>query len=234
MNRPEHQPIALRGVRMDYEGATVLDVDELIFERGKSYALIGPNGAGKSMLLRIMAGTLDATRGECSVPSGLSLGYLPQRPYVFDTSVLRNVVMATKGAAFSKEESLRLAERALCAVGMEEMAQARGHGLSGGEAQRVALARLIAVGHDVLLLDEPTAPLDIEGTVLAEDALRAYCIDNDTTMILCTHAPAQALRIADDVIILHGGSVVESGPAEQVLDHPKDERSARFLAYWRI
>ena len=226
--------ISLNGVAKEYGEYLALDVPNLVFEAGVSYALIGPNGAGKSTLLRMLAGVLAPTRGTVNVPAGAELGYLPQRPYVFDTSVENNVLMALRSRVGSKDEARRLAHAALDVVGMADMAQAGGRELSGGEAQRVALARLLALPYDVLLLDEPTAPLDIEGTVALERALADYCAARPTTLIVCTHAPSQALRLAARTVMLYNGAVLENGPTEQVLNSPRTPQAERFLAYWRI
>jgi ABC-type nitrate/sulfonate/bicarbonate transport system ATPase subunit len=124
------------------------------------------------------------------------MGYMPQNPYAFSFSVLRNVEMALDGEA----EREAAAREALRRVGMDALAQASGSKLSGGEAQRMAFARMIAKPRQLLLLDEPTSSTDIKGTDLIEATLLSYLQANACTLIFSTHSPAQALRLAEEVI----------------------------------
>jgi len=158
------------------------------------------------------------------------MGYMPQNPYAFSLSVLRNVEMALDGEA----EREVAAREALRRVGMDGLAHASGSKLSGGEAQRMAFARMIAKPRRLLLLDEPTSSTDIKGTDLIEATLLDYLQANGCTLIFSTHSPAQALRLAEEVIFLDQGRIVEQGPAESVLENPQNERTQLFLAHWRI
>jgi ABC-type multidrug transport system fused ATPase/permease subunit len=158
------------------------------------------------------------------------MGYMPQNPYAFSFSVLRNVEMALDGEA----EREAAAREALRRVGMDALAQASGSKLSGGEAQRMAFARMIAKPRQLLLLDEPTSSTDIKGTDLIEATLLSYLQANACTLIFSTHSPAQALRLAEEVIFLDQGRIVEQGPAESVLEAPQNERTQLFLEHWRI
>lgn len=226
--------VTLSNVKKTYGDQTVLDIDAFEFEAGTTYAVVGPNGAGKSTLLRIIAGTLDASEGTVAIPSGLSVGYLPQKPYVFGFSVFKNIAMALDNAGLDKNQVKHAVDEALEAVGMSDFAQARGTSLSGGEAQRVALARLLVARHDVLLLDEPTSAMDIKGTVAVEQALSDYLQRNNTTLIVSTHAPSQALRVTEQAVVLVDGKIAETDATAKVLENPSDERVAEFLSYWRL
>ena len=222
--------IALQDVLVQYNERVILDIPELHFAEGKRYGLIGENGSGKTTLLRLLAGTLSPTRGQVTRMGADGMGYMPQNPYAFSFSVLRNVEMALDGEA----ERKTAAREALHRVGMDELVHASGSKLSGGEAQRMAFARMIAKPRRLLLLDEPTSSTDIKGTDLIEATLLDYLQANGCTLIFSTHSPAQALRLAEEVIFLDQGCIVEQGPAKSILEVPQNERTQLFLAHWRI
>lgn len=225
--------IKLEGVQKNYGSRRVLDIPALALSSGKRYALIGPNGSGKSTLLRLLAGVLQPDAGHITLPGELerSRGYMPQRPYAYGFSVLKNVRIALPGKQPSAEA---LAKSALAEVGMTPFLQARGHTLSGGEAQRMAFARMLAGGRRLLLLDEPTSATDIASAELVETALQRYCRRTGCTLVIATHALAQAERLADHVILLDHGRVIASGPAEEVLYEQQNEQADRFLKFWRL
>ena len=229
----------IKGLTRVYGERTVLDIESLSLESGRRYALIGPNGSGKSTLLRIMAGTLEVSDGFIDVSGDVArddvvVGYMPQSSYVFDFSVRKNVAMALEGSGLSKDEQEKRVEEALREVGMHELAEARGSGLSGGEAQRVALARILARDLDVVLLDEPTASMDVEGTMQVEEALVQYCERTGCLLVVATHAPSQARRIADEAIMLSDGHIAEFDEVARVLENPQSEEGRSFLSYWSV
>ena len=229
----------IKGLTRVYGERTVLDIESLSLESGRRYALIGPNGSGKSTLLRIMAGTLEVSDGFIDVSGDVArddvvVGYMPQSSYVFDFSVRKNVAMALEGSGLSKDEQEKRVEEALREVGMHELAEARGSGLSGGEAQRVALARILARDLDVVLLDEPTASMDVEGTMQVEEALVQYCERTGCLLVVATHAPSQARRIADEAIMLSDGHIAEFDEVTRVLENPQSEEGRSFLSYWSV
>lgn len=228
--------VHIAGLRKTFGQRTVLDVDRLDLRSGCACALVGPNGSGKSTLLRIMAGVDAATAGEIGLAGKsrdeLRVGYMPQKSYVFGFSVVKNVALALDGLGLSKDEVSRRAFRALASVGMQDFAQQRGSGLSGGEAQRVALARMLVRDLDVLLLDEPTASMDIAGTLLVEEALACYRERTGCLLVMATHAPSQARRAAEKTVMLAGGRVVECGPTNRVLSAPESKEGRAFLSYW--
>ena len=225
--------IEISGVRKAYNGKQVLNIESLVLEPGCAHAVIGPNGAGKSTLLRILAKTMPPTAGTFAMPHG-SVGYLPQKPYVFGFSVFKNVAIALDGKGMEARQVAEAVERALDAVGMADMADQRGSSLSGGEAQRVALARLLAAPHQVLLLDEPTSAMDVQGTVTVERAIADYLERNGAMMVMSTHAPSQAMRATDRTVALIDGEVAESGPTKRLIESPSNPQVAEFLSYWRL
>ena len=224
--------IELLGIQKSYGERLALDVPAFSFEVGGRYALVGPNGSGKTTLLRILAGTIKQDTG--SIRYGdvkkNEVGYLPQKPYAFDRSVLENVLLALEPGPEAKKSALA----ALELVGLGHLARAGGNHLSGGETQRMALARLIAKPHKVLLLDEPTAAADIQANDLMERALLAYAEKTGCTLIVSSHAPSQAMRLGQTVLALEGGRIGEFGSAEQVLQNPQKESTREFLRHWRI
>jgi ABC-type sulfate/molybdate transport systems ATPase subunit len=155
---------------------------------------------------------------------------MPQSPYAFSFSVRKNVEIALQKSTQPAEKALA----ALAAVGLEKLAEARGDKLSGGETQRMAFARMIACPRALLLLDEPTSSMDIKGTDQIENQLLRYAAENGSTVILSTHSPAQALRLAQEVVYLDQGKVVEQGSTEQVIKHPRMESTRLFLQHWRL
>ena len=222
--------IILQRITKKAGGRLILDIPKLEFQEGRRYALIGENGSGKTTLLRVMAGILAPDSGKLSGLPLPGMGYLPQVPYGFGFSVRRNVEMALQG----EKDAPKHAMAAIKAVGLTSLADARGHKLSGGETQRMALARLIAKARPLLLLDEPTSATDIRGMDLVEALLLRYARQTGCTLIFSTHSPAQALRLAKEVIFLEHGRVVEQGPAARVLKIPQSEATKLFLQHWRI
>jgi len=223
--------INLTDVTVSLGGRRVLDIPALTFERGVRYAVIGANGSGKTTLLKIIAGTMRPGSGTVFISADVSAnrGYMPQKPYIFSFSVLKNVTLTLERGMPEKA-----AVEALRSVGMESFLQARGRGLSGGEAQRVALARILALPRPLVILDEPTSATDIAGTDLVESALKKYAEKTGCMLIFSTHSPAQALRLADRALMLDGGQIVENGPAEEVLRRPRSPQGAAFLRHWDL
>jgi ABC-type multidrug transport system ATPase subunit len=223
--------IELKNVLVKAKDRLILDVPCLRFERGKRYGIIGENGSGKTTLLRVLMGTVKTSQGSIE---GLNLdhkvGYLPQSPYAFSFSVLRNVSMTLE----NDQERDELVLEALQKVGLGSLIHSRGSTLSGGEKQRLGLARLLAVPKEVLLLDEPTSATDIRGTDIVEALLQEWFEKTKGMLIFTTHAPAQALRMADEVIFLEDGRVIEIGSPQDLFNHPQEAETQAFLSHWVI
>lgn len=224
--------IQITGLIKEYSSRVVLDIPELVIKSSERCAIIGANGSGKSTLIRILAGTVKPDSGTVIIPGKMreDAGYLPQSPYAFDISVLKNVMLALDNKANAKA----LAADALTRVGMERLKHMRGNRLSGGETQRMALARMIIKPRSLLLLDEPTSATDIAATDLIENAISEYLDNSQCTLVFSTHSPGQALRLAERVIVLDEGKIVESGSAEKVLHDPVSDITKRFLRHWRV
>ena len=202
----------------------VLDLPELELAEGAIHAVIGANGSGKSTLARILAGVL-APDGD-AVPRTGRVGYMPQRSYPFRMSVLRNLRLTGAG----RERAMAQLE----AFGLSGLARQNAKGLSGGEAARLALARLLMEDYSLLILDEPTAAMDVAATLLAEELLLQYQARTGCTVLLVTHSLTQARRLAGQVLFLRDGRLVEQGEAGEVLRHPRCTETREFLDFYAL
>ena len=222
----------LVNVQKRYGARVALDIQQLTIEPGERLAVIGTNGSGKSTLLRLLAGVLAPDTGTVQIAnfSRGDIGYLPQHPYAFDLSVQKNVELALAGEA----DKTKIAQAALERVGLLHLAKARANRLSGGETQRMALARVLAKPRKLLLLDEPTASADIAAIELIERAILDYVAQTGCTLVFSSHAPSQAMRLSTRVLALDGGRIGELGDTAQVLQNPQAESTRAFLKSWRL
>ena len=209
---------------------------------GETLAVLGPNGAGKSTLASIIAGLLrpdsgratlgertlfdlGAARGRWMAPHERGTALLAQEPLLFPhLSVLENVAFGPRSKGGSAAESRATARQWLAATDTESLASRRPGELSGGQAQRVAVARALAAGPELLLLDEPMAALDIHAAPLMRRLLARVLADRKA--IIITHDILDALMLADKVVVMENGRVTEAGPTRQVLGRPR----SRFAA----
>jgi len=224
--------IDMVNVQKRYGARVALDIPALSIETGERLAVIGPNGSGKSTLLRLLAGVIGADEGV--VQSGAfvrgEIGYLPQKPYAFDLSVQKNVELALAG----EDGRVERAREALERVGLLHLAKARANRLSGGETQRMAIARVLAKPRKLLMLDEPTASADIQAIELIERAVLDYVDQTGCTLVFSSHAPSQAMRLSTRVLALDGGRIGEHGETAQVLQSPNQESTKAFLKNWKL
>jgi polar amino acid transport system ATP-binding protein len=246
--------VEVHGVHKSYNGVEVLHGVDLVVEPGTVTVVLGPSGSGKSTLLRSINHLEKVDRGFIALDGEL-VGYrrkgdnlhelkerdlLRQRTsfgFVFQAfnlfphlTVLDNVIEAPVSAQGRPRAEVATEARELLArVGLAEKADAHPRQLSGGQQQRVAIARAMAMRPKVLLFDEPTSALDPE---LVGEVLRVIedLASSGTTMVVVTHEIGFARRVADQVVFMDGGRVVEQGPPEQVLDAPQHERTRAFLA----
>jgi tungstate transport system ATP-binding protein len=227
-------PIALDNVSVIVRGLTILDRISLAFSAGAPTVLIGPNGAGKTTLLRVAMGLVAPTRGSVTWGgrSGHSAGRCAivfQRPVMLRRSAGGNLRYALKAAGVPRPARGRRIEELLALVGLKGLGSRPARKLSGGEQQRLALARALARDPQVLFLDEPTASLDPAATKAIEDIVRSVAA-RGIKVVMSTHDLGEAKRLAGEVVLLHRGSVVERGPAEEFFAAPKTEAARRFLA----
>ena len=212
-------------------------VVDLKVEAGRTTALIGPNGSGKSTVCSVVAGLLDAENGQVVLggraldgPGGFvragrrQVALLSQEPGVFThMSVLGNVVFALRCQGVSRAEATRRARAELAAVGADHLASRPGGALSGGQAARVALARALATGPRLLVLDEPMAALDVTARQEMRRLVARRCAEEGLTLLLVTHDVLDLTALAEDVVVLDRGRVVEQGPTARILSAPRSD-----------
>ena len=208
-----------------YEGRRVLNFPGMELNPGKIYAVIGANGSGKSTFAKILAGSLNADKAG-KFADGLKVGYMPQKNYAFRMSTKANVLLGGR----DEERAAKLME----AIQIRHLEDKRADQLSGGETARMALARLMMGTYDLVILDEPTAAMDMETTLLAENLIGGYVKETGCALILITHSLQQAKRLADEVLYFHKGTLLEAGPAEQVLAEPMQPQTKQFLQFYGI
>lgn len=219
----------------------VLRVDGLSVEKGKVYGIIGPSGAGKSTFLRIVNLLEPPTTGAiafngCSVSNSKDvftaqreMTLMFQKPVLFRTSVFENVAYGLKAKKYDREKIQARVLDLLQKIGLADFARRQAISLSGGEAQRVALARALAFEPKLLLLDEPTANLDPTNIEVIENLILEMNRETGVTVIIVTHNIFQARRIAQEVIFIHEGHIVEAGPTEKIFTEPEDPRTRAFV-----
>ena len=208
-----------------YEGRTVLDFPGMEMQPGKIYAVIGANGSGKSTFAKILAGVLKPD-GQGSLLDVTSVGYMPQKNYAFRMSTKENLLL--NGTDKTRAEAL------MEAIQIRHLENKRADKLSGGETARMALVRLMMKRYDLVVLDEPTAAMDMETTLLSEKLIASYVKETGCTLILVTHSLQQARRIADAVWYFHKGKLLEAGPKEQVLYMPAQAETKQFLEFYGV
>ena len=208
-----------------FEDRCVLDFPGMDVESGKIYAIIGANGSGKSTFAKVLAGILPADKKGKHLPGG-TFGYMPQKNYAFRMSTKANILLNGNDTA--------RAEALMDAVQIRHLENKRADKLSGGETARMALARLMMKKYDLVVLDEPTAAMDMETTLLSEKLITEYVEETGCSLILVTHSLQQARRIADEVWYFHKGSLLETGPREQVLYDPAKPETRQFLEYYGV
>jgi tungstate transport system ATP-binding protein len=224
-------PLVLEHVRFETGGHEIIADASLELHKHGCTVILGPNGAGKSVLLRLCHGLLQPTAGEIrwSGPQPQTRQAMVfQRPVMLRRSTAANIRYALKRAGIPRAERHQRAMDALRAVRLEALAERPARVLSGGEQQRAALARAWALRPEVLFLDEPTASLDPAATRAIEEIIVSI-LASGTKVIMTTHDLGQARRLADDVVFLHRGRVVEHTLAQTFFNRPTTEKAAAYL-----
>ena len=211
-------------------GTTILDGLSAQIPAAGITALIGPNGAGKSATLRVIDGLIAPDAGSVRIVGDgpVRRAFVFQRPALLRASALANVALALAPLALSRDERTRRAQAALARVGLGDRAAAPATRLSGGEQQRLALARAWAVEPDLLFADEPTANLDPGATELVE-GLIAEIARQGTKVVLVSHNLGQVTRLAVDVVVLARGRAVEQGPTRTLLTSPRAPETRAYI-----
>lgn len=210
---------------------------ELQVAAGRTLALLGPNGAGKSTVLSVIAGMLsprpglvrlgermltDTGKGVQVPPQHRRVALMGQDPLLFPhLSALENVAFGPRARGGGRQGSREIALEWLRRMGIGELAGRRPRAMSGGQQQRVALARALAADPRLVLLDEPLGALDARTAPEIRQMLRRHLTETGTTAVLVTHDPLDAAVLADEVVVIDAGKVVDSGPTQTVLNTPR-------------
>jgi tungstate transport system ATP-binding protein len=234
----QSRQLVLDGIAFSVAGREIVKPVNLSLPIAGRTVVLGPNGAGKSTLLQLLHGMLSAGRGSVRVhdPSvgdrpvaAHELGFVLQKPVMLARSALDNVrhALAIRGVASPDRNAA--AQTALDRVGLGSLGERPARRLSGGEQQRLAIARVIAASPSCLLLDEPTAHLDPGATAAIERLLSALS-NSGLGLIMSTHDLGQARRLADLIVFMHRGEIVEFTAASQFFGSPSTDSARRFLA----
>lgn len=241
----EHPIVRIEHLNKTFDGETqVLRDVNLDVWPGEVVVVLGPSGSGKSTMLRCINLLETPTAGHiliedkeitakgtdvCKLRQNLGMVFQQFNLFPHLTAKQNVMIGQTKVLKKSKEEAEKEALKQLEAVGLADRADFKPAQLSGGQRQRVAIARAVAMHPDVLLFDEPTSALDPELVRGVLDVMRDLAENSGMTMIVVTHEMGFAREVADRVVFMEGGVVVEQGKPEEVFDHPKNERTAAFI-----
>lgn len=237
------QAYFLRDVVVKMNQKKILDIEELEIAAGRIHAVIGPSGAGKTTLLRVLNLLQEPQNGQIkyfgqninfnkaerlAIQRNMSMVF--QKPALFSGDVFYNVALGLKFRGFSREEVQDKVLAALEMVGLKDLVKRPASKISGGEAQRIALARAMVVKPKVLLLDEPTANLDPANVAKFEEVIRKIHAETGTTVIMVTHNLYQAKRVSHDTIFINKGKIVETGSTQDLFSKPKVKETKLFIS----
>lgn len=200
-----------------------LDVPDIEFEKSRIYALVGGNGSGKSTYAKAVAGITKTDAGKQVFD--MSAGYMSQSSFAFRMSVKKNLMLNTDDPA--------LADEMLSRLGLSQYADENAKNLSGGQKARMALARVMVRKYDLLILDEPTAAMDVQSSLAAEKLIKEYA-GRGSAVLLITHSLQQARRVADELLYFEAGRLVERGDCLAVLDNPENEKTKAFIEFYGV
>jgi tungstate transport system ATP-binding protein len=227
-------PLALQNVSYVIGGRTI--IDDLSFEigAGPRTVILGPNGAGKSVLMRLCHGLLRPTSGRIAWRGSRNAGrpreqaMVFQRPVMLRRSALANITYGLKLAGVARHERELRALDVIDAVGLSHVAHKPARVLSGGEQQRLALARAWALGPEVLFLDEPTANLD-PGATRDIESIVGQIHASGTKIVMTTHNLGQARRLGDEILFMSAGRLLERAPVDRFFAQPGAAEAASFI-----
>jgi tungstate transport system ATP-binding protein len=233
--RPAILPLEARGLVFETGGKRLIDGIDLRLEAGPRTVIMGPNGAGKSLLLRLLHGLIEPTAGSVlwqGKPANRDArrrqAMVFQRPVLLRRSVAANMRHALRAHGLSRRDTKERAQRWLAHAGLSGLADRAARVLSGGEQQRLALARALSLEPEVLFLDEPTASLDPASTLGIEGLIQSAATAG-TKIVLITHNLGQARRIADEVVFLYRGRIEAVGRAPAFFEAPGSDKAQAFI-----
>jgi tungstate transport system ATP-binding protein len=232
--------IQIRDLLIERNGRDVLHIDSLDLQRGETLTIVGPNGAGKSTLLLALARLLKLSRGEI-LYEGKSLkqwheleyrrkiSFVFQAPLLMDMTVEQNVALGLRFRGTPREETQERVEKWMKQLGVESLSKRRAGQLSGGEAQRVSLARAFVLEPELLLLDEPFGALDPPTHAKLLEDLSQILKRDHRTAVFVTHNLKEAAKLGHRIAVIVGGMLRQLGTAKQIKSMPADETVAAFL-----
>lgn len=221
--------LTMKNIVKDYSGFKAVDDVDFFIHKGETVAIIGPSGSGKSTLLRCINGLNTITSGTVDLKgtTGMVFQHFNLFPHM---TCMENITYAPiKVKKEKKDDVCANAEKLLKMVGLENKADVYPAHLSGGQKQRIAIARALAMKPDIMLFDEPTSALDPEITGEVLNVMKLLAKEH-TTMVVVTHEMGFAKEVADRVIFMDGGVIVEEGTPEEIFDNPQSERLVSFLS----
>ena len=226
--------VTLENAVKDYGSSRVLDIEKLEFKKG-IYVILGSNGSGKSTLINCIASLNNLSYGNIYYNGKKLDNYsrdlisiLVQKPYLFNITSYENIISGLKFKKVNKEEINLRVEKYMHYFEVDALLNKKAHWLSGGERAKIALLRTAVLETEITMLDEPTASMDIESSIKAENLIKQLSFGG-RTVIIVTHDVFQAKRIADYVIFMDKGKIIEMGNKENVLNNPTNKLVKQIL-----
>ena len=239
MNSAPNTLLSAENLQIKRGGVAVVNIPFFSISIEEKVAIIGPNGAGKSSLLLGLAGLIGREHGrivfrgeevtpQCEIAYRRRIAMVFQEPLLFDTTVLDNVAEGLRIRKIKSSEARERAKESLDLFKVGHLAGRSAHKLSGGEAQRVSLARAFAVRPELILMDEPFSSLDLPTRIALAEDLGRILHESGTAAIIATHDRIEAFRVVDRLIVMESGAVIQEGTPKDVIAHPGNEFVAAF------
>lgn len=236
MNKGRVRPISAQGLLIERSGRVLLNIPSISLGVAQCSAIVGPNGAGKSLLVKALSALSMPDAGQVNwgvaAPDEkrrFQVGLLLQRPVLLKRSAVDNVMYALRATGMKRSESFEVALAALRSAGLSTLAEVSSERLSGGEQQRLSLARALALNPDMLFLDEATANVDPASTLAIEQQL-SQAIEGGLGVVFVSHDMAQVRRLADEVILMHHGELIEQSSCTDFFEHTTNPITRSWLA----
>ena len=220
-----------------YDERCVLNVENQTIKKGNFLGVIGPNGSGKSTLIKIIAGLIEASNGnvvynnnKLNTKIQQDMTLVLQKPYLLRTTVFNNIAYPLAIRGIKKQEISRRVNDVMKSLDIRTLRDQKAWTLSGGETQKVALARAIVIKPSLLLLDEPTANIDPGSVLVMEENIKKFYEENGSTVIMITHNLQQSKRLCADVAFMNEGEIIEMDSVDNIFDNSKNTLTKRFIA----
>ena len=237
---PGKKLISISNLQIQRNGLNALHIDSLDIQRGETLTVVGPNGAGKSTLLLALARLLKPSRGDIiydnkslkqwdELEYRRKISFVFQAPLLMDMTVQQNVALGLKFRGIAEEETRARVEHWMKQLGVESLSKRRAGQLSGGEAQRVSLARAFVLDPELLLLDEPFSALDPPTRTRLIEDLSSLLKQDHRTAVFVTHNLSEATKLSQHIAVIIGGILRQVGTAKQIKSKPADEMVQAFL-----